>query len=111
MGRRQQLQILLKSLMVNDPEADPLTYRGKVYFQPETNIEIEYPCIIYEQDNSRNHFADNIPYSHTKRWQVEVVDEDADSDIPDKVEGLPMCTFQRGFSSAGLYHKFYSLYF
>ncbi len=109
MGRRQQLQTKLKSLMVSDVPGDPP--RGKVYFQPETNITLVYPCIMYEQDNARNQFADNLPYSHTKRWQVTVIDEDADSDIPDKVEALTMCTFNRRFASAGLYHTIFSLYF
>lgn len=109
MGRRQQLQILLKSLMVSETEGDPP--RGKVYFQPETNINIDYPCIIYGQDQARNHHADNLPYSHTKRYQVQVIDTDADSDIPDKVSALKMSTFQRQFKTAGLYHTIFSLYF
>lgn len=109
MGRRQQLQILLKTLLEPLVEGDPP--RGKVYYQPETNTNIDYPCIIYGQDQARNKFADNIPYSHTKRWQVEVIDGDADSDIPDKIATLKMTTFQRRFATAGLYHTIYSLYF
>lgn len=109
MGRRQQLQTLLKTLMAPLTEGGPP--RGKVYFQPETNTNIEYPCIIYGQDQARSEFADNRPYSHTKRYQVTVIDEDADSDIPDKVAALKMSTFQRQFKSAGLYHTIYSLYF
>lgn len=109
MGRRLQLQSLLKTIMLSSIDGEPPL--GKVYFQPETNINIEHPCIIYAQDQARNKFADNLPYSHIKRWQVEVIDTDADSDIPDRIAALPMTAFQRGFVSAGLYHKIYSLYF
>lgn len=109
MGRRQLLQNLLKTLMAPPTEGDPP--RGKVYYQPETNTNIDYPCIIYAQDQARTEFADNRPYSHTKRYQVEVIDGDPDSDIHDKVAALPMSTFQRRFVSAGLYHTIYSLYF
>lgn len=84
---------------------------GKVYFQAETNVSRTTPCIIYDQDQARNKFADNIPYRHTKRWSVEVIDTNADSEIPDKVAALKMSTFQRRFKTAGLYHTIYSLYF
>jgi hypothetical protein len=95
--------------MVNP--ADESTQLGKVYFQAETNIERIPPYIVYDQDQARNKFADNIPYRHTKRWSIEVIDPNADSDIPDKVAALPMSTFQRRFKTAGLYHTIYSLYF
>ena len=108
MGQRLQLQTLLMSLMVSPVDGTPL---GKVYYQPETNTKIDYPCIIYGQDQARTRFADNYPYSHTKRYQVEVIDPDADSEIHDRVAALPMSTFQRRFVSAGLYHTIYSLYF
>lgn len=109
MGRRLQLHSLLKTVMLSPVDGNPPL--GKVYFQPETNINIEYPCIIYAQDQSRNKFADNVPYTHIKRWQVEIIDTNADSDLPDKVAALAMTAFQRGFVTAGLYHKIYSLYF
>lgn len=109
MGRRLQLQTLLQSLMV-DPSNSAI-YLGKVYFQAETNIDRDPPYIMYDQDQARNKFADNLPYSHTKRWSIEVIDTDADSEIPDKVAALQMSTFQRRFKTAGLYHTIYSLYF
>ena len=109
MDRRPQLQTLLKSLMVNP--TDPELQLGKVYFQAETDTNRVPPYIVYDQDQARNKFADNIPYRHTKRWSIEIVDTDADSKIPDKVAALPMSTFQRRFKTAGLYHTIYSLYF
>ena len=86
-------------------------YLGKVYFQAETNIDRVPPYIMYDQDQARNKFADNIPYRHTKRWSIEVIDTDADSEIPDKIAALAMSMFQRRFKTAGLYHTIYSLYF
>lgn len=106
MGRRLELQTLLETLMESD-----LTNPSNVYFQPKQSIKLTYPCIIYERDQARNHFADNFPYSHTKRWQITVIDKDPDSDIPDRVSAMPMSTFQRSFASDNLYHDIYSLYF
>lgn len=109
MGRRMQLQSFLNALMLSEIPGQPS--RGKVYYQPETNINIDYPCIIYGQDQERKKHADNMPFFHVKRWQVEVIDTDADSNIPDKVGELKMSSFQRQFKSSGLYHTIYSLYF
>jgi hypothetical protein len=83
----------------------------KVYFQPPPKLVLSYPCIIYKRDQARNHFADNLPYSHTKRYLVTVIDPNPDSEIPDKVSELPMCTFQRNFATDNLTHDIYSLYF
>lgn len=83
----------------------------KVYFQPKPEINLTYPCIIYERDQARSRFADNSPYSHTKRYSVTIIDHDPDSEIPDKIAALPLSTFQRHFASDNLHHDIYSLYF
>lgn len=95
--------------MVSPIDGDPPL--GKVYFQPKTNITRVAPYILYERDRASNKFADNMPYSHTKRYQVTIVDEDPDNPIADKVALLPMSTFQRQFATANLTHDIYSLYF
>jgi len=46
-----------------------------------------------------------------KRYQVTVIDADPDSIIPEKIEALPMCTFDRQFTADNLYHDVFSLYF
>lgn len=102
MGRRLALQSLLETLLGNN---------GTVYYQPKPKLELKYPCIIYGQDQAKNNFADNIPYAHTKRWQITVIHTDPDSNIPDKVAALPMSTFQRAFATDNLYHDIYSVYF
>lgn len=99
MAPRLQLQTLLESITEN------------VYFQPPTNVKLEYPCIMYVRDGSDAKFADNAPYSHTKRYQVTVIDRNPDTDLSDKVEELPMCTFDRYFAADNLNHYVFSLFF
>jgi hypothetical protein len=106
MGQRLDLQILLETLNGTNAE-DKL----KVYFQPQPKLNLTYPCIIYTRDQATNKFADNSPYSHTKRYSVKVIDPDPDSVIPDKIAALPMSTFQRHFAVDNLNHDIYSLYF
>jgi hypothetical protein len=81
------------------------------YFQPPSNIKMQYPCIIYKRDNSRTQFAGNKKYMHTKRYQVTVVDRDPDTELPDTVEELPLCTFDRYFAADELNHYVFTLFF
>jgi hypothetical protein len=106
MGRRLALQSLLETLMGTEPEQ-----KLKVYFQPKPKMTLTYPCILYERDSARSHHADNIPYSHTKRYQVTVIDKNPDSEIPDKIAALPLSRFIRAFAVDNLTHDIYSLYF
>jgi hypothetical protein len=82
-----------------------------VYFQPPANIRIDYPCIVYSRDGSDVDRADNVLYRHAKRYQVTVIDRNPDSDLPDKVEELPLCQFDRFFPAENLNHFVFNLFF
>lgn len=99
MGRRVQLQALLKTLCDN------------VYFQPPENIQMQYPCIVYHRDRAITRSANNKPYTHVKGYQVTIIDSDPDSEIPDKVSDLPMCLFNRFYVVGQLNHDVYTLFF
>lgn len=101
MDKRLQLQELLESILGS----------RNVYFQPPTNVQMSYPCIVYKRDYMDTKFAGNKPYSQTKRYLVTVIDRDPDSLIPDKISSLPMCTFDRHYTADNLNHDSYSLYF
>ena len=98
---RLALQSKLETLLGSD----------KVYFQPPPNLEMGYPCIVYDVDQASTDFADNAPYHYVKRYQVTVMDGDPDSVIPDKVAALPMCIFNRNFAANDLHHNVFLLYF
>ena len=100
--RLQFHQILLDLL----PEPD-----RNVYFQPPANLEIKYPCIVYKRDFARTTFADNLPYSHTKRYLVTSIDRDPDSATPAKIAALPRSLFSRAFVVENLNHDSYIVYF
>lgn len=84
---------------------------SNVYFQPPQNLQMNYPCIVYRRDDANTQFADNNPYSHRKQYQVTVIDQNPDSLIPDKVAALPMCVFDRFYTSDNLNHDVYNLFF
>ena len=99
MAPRLQLQTLLESITEH------------VYFQPPTNLTMEYPCIVYSRDASWTEHADNRPYARLKRYQVTVVDRNPDSELPDMVEDLPSCRFDRHFTASDLHHSVFTLFF
>lgn len=99
MGQRLKLQSLLE------------TFTENVYFQPPTNVQLKYPCIIYKRDFANTKFADDTPYAHKIRYAITVIDPDPDSDIPDKVASMPLSLFNRFYTSDNLNHDVFHVYF
>jgi hypothetical protein len=99
MGRRLELQELL------------LTFAEHVYFQPPESMVMQYPCIVYHRDDVNTEYADDKPYKSRKRYQVTIIDRDPDSQIPDQIRSLPLCSFDRFFTADNLNHDVYTLFF
>lgn len=81
------------------------------YYEPPANIKMKYPCIVYEYNNSQNVYADNKIYKKARNYTVTIIDEDPDSKIRDRMDGIDYCTSVRSFVNDGLHHYVYSLYF
>ena len=87
------------------------TFADHVYFQPPTNVQIQYPCIVYKRDFADTKFADDKPYNHTLRYMVTIIDPNPDSEIPKKVAEMRMSLFNRFYTADNLNHDVYSVYF
>ena len=105
--RRLELQNLLEGILAGENGED----RENVYFQPPPEQDMRYPAIVYARDSSATQHANNHPYFRLKAYQVTVISSNVDSVIPDRVAALPMCEHQRFFSTAGLNHDVFTLYF
>lgn len=81
------------------------------YFQPPESVKMNYPCIVYKRNNHFGAFADNIRYMHKTQYQLIVIDKDPDSLIPGHVAEIPLCSFVRHYTSDGLNHDVFNLYF
>jgi hypothetical protein len=101
MGQRLELQDLLISLLGSP----------NVYFQPPPNVQMIFPCITYRRDFEQIEYADDNPYMHKKRYLVTVIDRNPDSDIPEKIASLPLCVYDRFYTSDNLNHDVYKLFF
>lgn len=101
MGQRLELQDILMEILQTD----------HVYFQPPPNVQMDYPCIVYKRDFELTRFADDKPYSRKKRYLITVIDRDPDSDIPDRVAELPLCVYDRFYTTENLNHDVFKLFF
>lgn len=99
--RRLELQALLEELLGSK----------NVYFQPPASIRMQYPAIVYKRDDIDNSFADNSPYRQQVRYSVTVIDPDPDSKIVAKIAKLPLCRYDRPYTSNNLNHDVFTLYF
>jgi hypothetical protein len=101
MAPRVDLQTLLEGVLGS----------SNVYFQPPSNLQMQYPCIVYAQDKAKTEFADNSPYSRAKRYQVTVIARNPDTLIPDDIGQLPLSSLNRIFTADNLHHYVFNLYF
>lgn len=97
---RAQLNAALKALLGND----------NVYFQPPSNLTMEYPCVVYQRDAGDTKFAGNHPYRFNTRYQVTLISKTPDSATFDKLAHLPMCLFDRYYVVDKLHHDVFILY-
>lgn len=82
-----------------------------VYFQPPESIKIKYPCIIYTRTGSYTAHADNKLYRFKKKYQISYITKDPDDLIPDSIEKLPLCKFDRHYVSNNLHHYVFNLFY
>lgn len=101
MGTRLQFQTVLETLLGSK----------NVYFQPPESMSIKYPCIVYSRSSINTKFANNAAYSNRIRYQVTVIDKNPDSIIPEKISTLPLCLYDRNFTSNNLNHDIFNVYY
>lgn len=83
----------------------------EAYFQPPENLQMEFPCIVYERDGGNTIYASNSPYRFVRRYSVTVIDADPDSEIPDLLAmEFPMIRTSNVFITGGRYHHKFTLY-
>lgn len=82
-----------------------------VYFQPPSNVQMQYPCIKYELDIFEKTYAENNMYQRSTRYQVTYITTKVDSDVPEKLLALPLCSFERFYTADNLYHYVYRIFY
>lgn len=101
MAPRVKLQALLEQVLNS----------RNVYFQPPETVRMKYPCIVYDLADIHVTHADNAAYLMRRRYALTVIDKNPDSDIPDKLLQLPLCSFERFYTADNLNHYALTIYF
>jgi len=101
MGRRLELHELFVDILGT----------RQVYFQPPANVQMKYPCIVYELDSTDTQFADNKPYRIDRRYTATLMDTDPDGDVVEKLINLPKCVLSRTFKLENLNHFAFTIFF
>ena len=99
--RRLELHNVLLGIMTN----------GNVYHQPPENFKMKYPCIVYERDNDYIFHANNDKYNKRLRYTVTLIDKDSLSQYFEPILDLPMCSYDRHFTSDDMNHDVFTLYY
>lgn len=81
------------------------------YFSPPSAMV--YPCIRYIREAPYTEPADNIEYMEVQRWTITIIDTNPDSNIPDRLKAKfkHYCMKDREYTTDGLYHFVYTLYY
>ena len=103
MGREQ------KRLELHERLCSELGSRN-VYFQPPEGFKMQYPCIVYSFEGESRRAANNGKYLSFDRYSITVIDRDPASEIPEKIDALQYCSFDRPFKSDNLYHFVFTIY-
>lgn len=101
MESRLELQILLEELLGS----------RNVYYQPPESVKMKYPAIVYSRQDIDNRHANNNVYIQNNVYSITVIDENPDSEIVKKVSLLPMCNFNRHYTSDNLNHDVFTIYY
>lgn len=103
MGKRLRLHEELTALAGS-------SYR--IYFQPDVNTRMKYPCVVCTADSGDSLYADNRTWRYTSRYQVTVITRDQDCPlVGDILNHFPMCRMDRAFVKDNLYHNALVLYY
>jgi hypothetical protein len=82
-----------------------------VYFQPPSDVRMNYRAIVYNRKGIDNTYANNSVYKQDVPYELTVIDHDPDSDLVKKVSRLPRCRHDRHYTADGLNHDVFTLYY
>lgn len=84
---------------------------SNVYYEPEENAKIKYPCIIYERSGGETTFSNNRPYSFDYAYKVTIISKDPDDRLVEELASTQEnCTLSRPYKADGLYHNVFTVY-
>lgn len=84
---------------------------NNVYFQPPTNTQLKYPCIVYSLAGISEKTANDKKYIRYYKYRVTLILSSPDNCIVDRIMDLPYSSFDNYFSTQGLNHYIFTIYY
>lgn len=83
-----------------------------VYFQPPSNIQMSYPCIVYSANPVYKFHADNQRYLVWYQYKIQIIAHDPDFQLFDTFpDNFSFCSESGArFAADNLNHANYTLY-
>lgn len=81
-----------------------------VYYQPPSNLVMEYPAIRYNKSTIKVEHANNGIYSMKDCYELIVIDKRPDNPAIKKLMELPYCSYGRQYKADNLYHDTLTIY-
>lgn len=82
------------------------------YFQPPSNIQLAYPCLIYNKTGKERKLANDGIYLSMQEYQIMVIDKNPDSSLADKIENtFQHCRIDRYYTVDNLNHTTLTLFY
>jgi len=99
MGQRLDLQQELVAIMGANP----------VYYQTPGDVNLAYPCVIYELSSVNTGHANNKPYRFSKAYTLTLIDRNPDSPYVALLLAFETANLARTFTTQSLNHWIFEI--
>lgn len=82
-----------------------------LYFQPTSNVHMEYPALKYKLTNVTGDFANNKRYITKPSYQMTLIDENPDSEFVQKILDLDFTVLERTYTADNLNHWVFIIFY
>ena len=82
-----------------------------VYYQPPDNITMQYDAIRYSLGTPDEKYANNMKYLRMKCYEGIVISKRPDPDVIDKISDLSYTSFGKPYTTDGLNHYPFTIYY
>lgn len=94
-------------------ELSELVNTGKVYFQPPSNVQLEFPCFVFHRSDAYQPHADDTNYLYRPAYKVTYINRnEPDPDIVELVvKKFPHCRYTGHSIVDNLHHDYFTIYY
>lgn len=83
-----------------------------VYFQPPSNIQMKYPCIVYAKSDNEDLYANNRLYATKQQYDLTLIEDDPTTEVATNIrKHFSYCSISNYYVVDNLHHTKLNLYY